>query len=372
MRTLLILASFGITVFCWGAYGPVLHNGSMRMGEHAYLRPFVCVGLAYFAIGVVVPLILLRLRGEQGTWTFTGAMWSLVAGAVGAIGALGILLAFKFGGRPVFVMPLVFGGAPVVNAFLTIVMARKIKEIGPVFIAGLIMVTLGAVVVLLNKPGPVGQEAVNSTLTDFVWRIAFVITTILAWGCYGPTLHKGQAAMMNSRLRPLLCVGISYFLIAVVIPYVLLFTVLDETSTYTFSGTLLSLGAGAAGAVGALGIIMAFNFGGKPVYVMPLVFGGAPVVNTFIAMWGRGTDNVHPFFWSGLILVIAGAAIVLVFAPKGPPQGKPAKSAVKDSPPRPGPTDSPAADRHLPSAAAEHRTDGVAALGANDAVRDET
>ena len=41
---------------------------------------------------------------------------------------------------------------------------------------------------------------------------------------------------------------------------------------------------GAAGALGALGIIMAFNFGGKPVYVMPLIFGGAPVVNTFFTI----------------------------------------------------------------------------------------
>ena len=42
-------------------------------------------------------------------------------------------------------------------------------------------------------------------------------------------------------------------------------------------GTAWSLGGGAVGAIGALGVIMAFNLGGKPVYVMPLVFGGAPV-----------------------------------------------------------------------------------------------
>ena len=36
------------------------------------------------------------------------------------------------------------------------------------------------------------------------------------------------------------------------------------------------------GAIGALGIILAFNFGGKPVYVMPLVFGGAPVITTLL------------------------------------------------------------------------------------------
>jgi hypothetical protein len=81
---------------------------------------------------------------------------------------------------------------------------------------------------------------------------------------------------------------------------------------------------GAAGAIGALGIIMAFNFGGKPVYVMPLVFGGAPVVNTFFTITASGLwDEVNALFVAGLMLVIAGAAMVLVFAPKGSPPPKP-------------------------------------------------
>jgi hypothetical protein len=75
---------------------------------------------------------------------------------------------------------------------------------------------------------------------------------------------------------------------------------------------------GAFGAIGALGIILAFNSGGRPVYVMPLVFGGAPVINTLVAISSnRQWGNVNPFFWAGLILVIAGAAMVLVFAPRG-------------------------------------------------------
>ena len=61
-------------------------------------------------------------------------------------------MAFNFGGKPIFVMPLVFGGAPVVNSFLTIYWAKRIKEIGPVFLAGLLMVVLGAVTVLIFSP----------------------------------------------------------------------------------------------------------------------------------------------------------------------------------------------------------------------------
>ena len=71
---------------------------------------------------MVVPLALLYLQpwSEPGEWTMPGSAWSLAAGAAGAVGALGIILAFNFGGKPIYVMPLVFGGAPVVNTLITI------------------------------------------------------------------------------------------------------------------------------------------------------------------------------------------------------------------------------------------------------------
>ena len=104
--------------------------------------------------------------------------------------------------------------------------------------------------------------------------LTFTLMTAVCWGVYGPTLHKGQMAMAGSRLRPFLLVGISYFLVAVILPYLILAAAPDHGS-WSFSGTLWSLAGGAAGAIGALGVIMAFNFGGKPIYVMPLIFGGA-------------------------------------------------------------------------------------------------
>ncbi|MCA9236646.1 MAG: hypothetical protein KDA44_14320, partial [Planctomycetales bacterium] len=80
------------------------------------------------------------------------------------------------------------------------------------------------------------------------------------------------------------------------------------------------------------GIIMAFNFGGKPTYVMPLVFGGAPVVNTLTTtMVGGLWHKIHPLFLAGLILVVAGAAMVLVFAPRGGPAPKPVPPPAEPS-----------------------------------------
>ena len=336
MKLLLVLATISLTIICWGVYGPVLHHGQegfrsappaaasasapqniTEMRNNA-LRAFICVGLAYFGIAVLVPSSMLRMYGEKGAWTAGGSFWSLVAGAAGALGALGVILAFRFGGQAVYVMPLVFGGAPVVNAILTIYMSRSVKQIGPLFLAGLIMVLMGGTTVLVSKPGDAQNFAAGLRQLPALATVLLCVTmVILGWGVYGPILHKGQLAMDSSRLRPLICVGLAYFAIAVVLAGLML-AASGEGGRWTVGGTLWSLAAGSAGAIGALGIIMCFNFGGKPIYVMPLVFGGAPVVNTLVnAAEHGGLTSMSPFFFAGLILTCAGAAIVLVFAPRG-------------------------------------------------------
>jgi hypothetical protein len=300
-------------------------------------------------IGVIVPSVWLHLRGEKGDWTLRGIVWSLAGGALGALGALGIILAFTFGGLPIYVMPIVFGGAPVINAFLTIYLADRVKEVGPFFLAGLVIVILGVVVVLLSAPhgppahaasvaanagGAAAKGASTSSppaaQTGLIWswvlRLAFIAMAVVCWGAYGPVLHKGQAAMHHSRMRPLLCVGLAYFVIAVVVPYFFLGE-MGENSSYARLGTVWSLLAGSFGAAGALGIIMAFNSGGRPVFVMPLVFGGAPVVSTLFTISARhGWENIRPLFWAGLILVVAGAVMVLILAPRAEGEGRKVES----------------------------------------------
>jgi hypothetical protein len=331
-----MLAAIALTAACWGVYGPVLHFG--REAMHSNLRPFMCVGLAYFVIAVLVPLLLLA-RGERGGWTTKGIIWSLLAGTAGALGALGVILALGFGGKPIYVMPLVFGGAPVINTLLSAVMNRSFNQLKAPFLAGLILVITGAVTVLVFKPQPQPARAVAAVeqpegdgraasvpavvgsgqkAERFLEVLLSVAMAMFSWGAYGPVLHRGQAAMEGSRLRPLVCIGVAYFLIAVLVPLAMLVP-MGDTGSWDFGGTLWSLGAGSLGALGALGTILAFACGGKPFTVMPVVFGCAPVINTLttLALAHTPTSAVSPWFLAGLLVVAAGAATVLAFGPRG-------------------------------------------------------
>ena len=345
MRGLPLVLSFVLlTVLSWGVYGPVLHHGQMAMGlpdpatgklVPSRWLPFICVGLAYFLIAVVVPWVKLMVWGERGRWSARGATYSLIAGAVGALGALGVILAFNFGGSPLYVMPLIFGGAPVVNTVFSMVLGKTYRRVRLPFLVGLALVVLGAALVLIYKPtggGPAGRQA------QF-WPVALsVLMTMVCWGAYGPVLHIGQAAMQGSRMRPFMCVGLAYFLIAVLIPLGILQLQGQPGGRWTAGGTAWSLAAGAAGALGALGVILAFDFGGKPVYVMPLVFGGAPVVNTLTgtveAALGGKPLQFQALFLAGLAAVIAGAVMVLVFAPRPAPH-KTAEEVAPEGSPQP-------------------------------------
>ncbi len=167
-EVLLSLPGIALTVVCWGAYGSVLHKGQHFLNENR-LKPLICVGLAYFVVAIIVPSIVLAMHAAEpsvavntllpgqlgGDWTVLGVSWSMAAGAAGALGALGIILALTSGGKPVYVMPLVFGGAPIINVFVSMYFQGiSYKDINPIFIAGMIMVLVGAVVVLVFKPSP--------------------------------------------------------------------------------------------------------------------------------------------------------------------------------------------------------------------------
>jgi hypothetical protein len=158
-----VLLSIGLTILCWGGYGPLLRVGTMEMKGSHWL-PFLFVGVAYFLIAVVATSALLVWRGEPGGWNMGGTPWSFLAGVVTAVGALGVILALANKGSPIFVMPLVFGGAPVINTLLSMWMSKTHREAGSLFYAGLILVVAGAVAVLVFNPPPAPPHAGDGLL----------------------------------------------------------------------------------------------------------------------------------------------------------------------------------------------------------------
>jgi hypothetical protein len=503
-----------------------------------------------------VPIYILRSQGEAGKWTISGTFFSLIAGSVGALGALGVILALAYGGSPIYVMPLVFGFAPIVNTLVTAWMSKTFDQISPIFIGGIVVAALGVAGVLAFKPAapphaahptkdaksddhddkqstkpdhsafelrssfrfvssvlvqdpqdplppvvvqppapeptspepvapqaepaqpqppaeqpsatpetpqelppvvvqpvapetnvpapapttpvapaaadpvpvapapavPATQEPVaevppvvvqpapltdtktptvtpnadapkvdtpkpeaakpepakpepakpeaikpepikpesttvepsrersavsaklideqiddepkkdaekpseskkSTSVPDVPMIILSIIVAAVCWGSYGPMLHQGQARMGGSRLRPFTCVGLAYFFIAVAAPLAVIYARTADSGSWSVGGLSWSIVAGSAGAIGALGVILAFNAGGKPYYVMPLVFGFAPVINTCISLTEKGTWGLAtPMFWISLAVVIAGAITVLLNAPK-PKHAKP-------------------------------------------------
>jgi hypothetical protein len=152
---------------------------------------------------------------------------------------------------------------------------------------------------------------------SMLW-VVFVIGAVLSWGIYGAMLHQGQVLLGKNPLRALLCVGVAYFLIGVLVPVVALASQnLLTTEGFTFSGTLIATIAGALGAAGAACIIWAFKSGGLPTYVMPLVFGGAPVINVLVTMvLHPPKSSLNPLLFVGFLLVVVGASMVLYFRPQ--------------------------------------------------------
>jgi hypothetical protein len=121
-------------------------------------KAFLFVGIAYFLTAVLAPLAILLAKGAAFTrYTSGGMWWSLLGGIVGAIGAFSVLLAFGAKGRPPEVMAIVFAGAPVINAVVSIAMhppSGGLSAIKPQFLLGAVLALCGGALVTLYKPAP--------------------------------------------------------------------------------------------------------------------------------------------------------------------------------------------------------------------------
>jgi hypothetical protein len=199
-------------------------------------------------------------------------------------------------------------------------------------------------------------------MSDKQMWLVYAILAGLSWGTYlsmifygGNELGKGP----NARLMAILCVGLAYFFIGVMFPLTLFLTGQYPWPTMKATGLIFSGLAGVAGAVGAICVIFSskaaigaareagLDAGTYRLYIAPIIFGLAPVINTLVSItWlPREGEPFHFGFtmpgwklWVGIILVGAGAALVLLSKEEAEPHKEPAKVAhVQKGPPQPLP-----------------------------------
>jgi len=159
-----------------------------------------------------------------------------------------------------------------------------------------------------------------------------IVGAALSWGIYVPTVHLAQMGLKSS-LRGFFMVGIAYFITAVIIPAIFIFGIGDPTvkgkANFDLVPVLIGLAGGALGAAGALCIIFAVASGAKPLYVAPLVFAGAPIINTLATIYYFAPVKTTPDwrFFAGLLMAACGAAMVMIFKPVDVPAAKPVPAA---------------------------------------------
>ena len=162
-----------LTVVSWGIYGILLHKGQVAMADpvSGRYKAFLLVGVAYFVVAIIGPALMLKSSGA--TWHFTGQgmNWSFWAGVVGAVGAFGTLLALgaafsaKVPNPPAVVMSIVFSGAPLVNALVSIALDRmegKKYALPVPFLLGVALAAVGGFMVVKFKPVAAPSKATAS------------------------------------------------------------------------------------------------------------------------------------------------------------------------------------------------------------------
>jgi drug/metabolite transporter (DMT)-like permease len=182
--------------------------------------------------------------------------------------------------------------------------------------------------------------------------VLYTLAAGLAWGTYVPLIFYGGSELGGkpaSRILAILCVGIAYFVIAVLFPLYLFLSGREQWPELKTTGLVFSGLAGVAGAVGALCVVFASKAAVDAakaanlepatfrLYIAPLIFGLAPVINTLISLvWHPKPGNPFHFGFEktpgwelllGIVLVGAGAFLVLFAKEKSESAPKPAAAA---------------------------------------------
>src|SRR5436190_8131094 len=160
--------------------------------------------------------------------------------------------------------------------------------------------------------------------------IAFVIGAGLCWGTYVPLIAFGGKSLaahpngVGNRLAAILCVGGAYVLLAVLIPLVIFMMSGTTNLKWTTNGLTFSSLAGVAGALGAICVVFA-TANALPedrLYIAPLIFALAPIINTLLSLFWHPTKQdawhfglpQHPpgtLFFIGILLAAVGTFLVL-------------------------------------------------------------
>jgi hypothetical protein len=172
----------------------------------------------------------------------------------------------------------------------------------------------------------------NSSNSPGTAWLVFSLLTVGCWGLYGAFLHSGQQGMhdpVNGRYKAFLCVGVAYFLTAVLAPLAVLW-LRGASWSFTPGGVGWSVLAGIVGAVGAFGVLLAFGAKGTPAGVMSIVFAGAPVLNAVYTLTlhppAGGWQKLPWQFALGIVLAAIGGCLVSLYKPA--PAMPPARSAL--------------------------------------------
>jgi drug/metabolite transporter (DMT)-like permease len=154
----------------------------------------------------------------------------------------------------------------------------------------------------------------------YTW-LFFVAGAVLSWGAYVVTIDHGRTKLAEGLPR-------THMAVAAMMNK----PPAGQDPGFNMKGSVLSTVAGILGAAGALCIVFAVGSarrsGGAQaaLYVAPLVFAFAPIVNVIISMiWDRGQKTPSPMFFIGLILAVGGAALVLIYKPAETPHAAPVR-----------------------------------------------
>lgn len=199
----------------------------------------------------------------------------------------------------------------------------------------------------------------------------YVILAGLSWGTYVPIIFFGGSELggkPGARLAAIVCVGVAYLVLAIVIPGIIFLTNQQqrEDVNLTTNGLVFASLAGVMGAVGAICVVFAskeaMGAGSEEfkteraalvekqnaapeaekeaigtqitaldkdkeahltkyrILIAPLIFSIAPIVNTLLSSfwdpkpgkWANFEWNSPPLlFWLGILLVAVGTGLVL-------------------------------------------------------------